>query len=493
MRFGRNDECPCGSGRKYKKCCHGRVSWEEMYQTRDPSIPTHPTLRGKNLAFLSVIGDALQLDNLDRSSTWKDIKRACTPAAIRKIHEAVPGLWPDEEDLLRVLDGDKGRCSGLYVGVYEPEAILRGVTRHALYSDRLLLFDPFLDPRRIRPDFNPVENPERHRMNTLRCLRLWMELVPWIGAGLLGFIRSPEDFNHELYKEGMRVQKEKVEKNPDLARALEESLPDDDSDEVLDLKRLEVLSRTDADIVARYVEDHPTADQREIELLMRSVGAMRDEHPYYVHGASPRDTGVGELLMQSTGTNYYIAKLVAGATGAHLITDIPSRWKEVEMDRGAIGAELGGWTPFSKAFQNVSFKFLNNVPLAAALHLRKQDRFDNMRSFLRRVWKESRADDELSEGNAQALADELLHHINEADDEWRKINADVVKWWTGSSAGILAATPGVIAQGGGAWLAGGWALSCAGMYGMAWSQRRRFYKRYPAAFFLSLRDRSELA
>src|SRR6185437_15900315 len=190
------------------------------------------------------------------------------------------------------------------------------------------------------------------------------------------------------------------------ARSLEESLPDDNSEEVVDLKRLGVLSRSDADIVATYLEEHPAADQREIDLLMQSVEAMRDEHPYYVHGASPRDTGVGELLMHSTGANYYIAKLVAGVAGAHLITGIPSRWKEVEMDRGAIGAELGMWTPFSKAFQNVSFQFLENVPVAAALKLRQEGRLENMRSFLRRVWNESRADDELGEENALALADE---------------------------------------------------------------------------------------
>src|SRR6185437_13521606 len=106
----------------------------------------------------------------------------------------------------------------------------------------------------------------------------------------------------------------------------------------------------------------------------------------------------------------------------------------------------------SKAFQNVSFQFLENVPVAAALKLRQEGRLENMRSFLRRVWNESRADDELGEENALALADELQERINEADDEWKKINADGVKWWTASTAGVLAATPSLIAQGGAAWL-----------------------------------------
>jgi len=26
---GRNDPCPCGSGKKYKHCCHGETPWYE--------------------------------------------------------------------------------------------------------------------------------------------------------------------------------------------------------------------------------------------------------------------------------------------------------------------------------------------------------------------------------------------------------------------------------------------------------------------------------
>ena len=28
MKFGRNDSCPCGSGKKYKKCCIGKSESE---------------------------------------------------------------------------------------------------------------------------------------------------------------------------------------------------------------------------------------------------------------------------------------------------------------------------------------------------------------------------------------------------------------------------------------------------------------------------------
>ncbi|MEE9287487.1 MAG: SEC-C metal-binding domain-containing protein, partial [Gammaproteobacteria bacterium] len=32
MHIGRNDPCPCGSGRKYKKCCLGKNAVMPLYQ-----------------------------------------------------------------------------------------------------------------------------------------------------------------------------------------------------------------------------------------------------------------------------------------------------------------------------------------------------------------------------------------------------------------------------------------------------------------------------
>lgn len=34
MKIGRNDLCPCGSGKKYKKCCLGRDSRDDLHYRR---------------------------------------------------------------------------------------------------------------------------------------------------------------------------------------------------------------------------------------------------------------------------------------------------------------------------------------------------------------------------------------------------------------------------------------------------------------------------
>ena len=35
LKIGRNDPCPCGSGKKYKKCCLASGKYETMHQVGD--------------------------------------------------------------------------------------------------------------------------------------------------------------------------------------------------------------------------------------------------------------------------------------------------------------------------------------------------------------------------------------------------------------------------------------------------------------------------
>ena len=34
MKIGRNDPCPCGSGKKYKQCCAGKTSRKELLYSK---------------------------------------------------------------------------------------------------------------------------------------------------------------------------------------------------------------------------------------------------------------------------------------------------------------------------------------------------------------------------------------------------------------------------------------------------------------------------
>lgn len=37
-KIGRNEPCPCGSGKKYKKCCYGKTSSDNNYESHDTNL-----------------------------------------------------------------------------------------------------------------------------------------------------------------------------------------------------------------------------------------------------------------------------------------------------------------------------------------------------------------------------------------------------------------------------------------------------------------------
>lgn len=197
FKIGRNAACPCGSDQKYKHCCLGKKDWCEIISQGRSEQVRHLTARGKNLVFLGELASALKFDSLEPKSR-ADIKRAFTPSAVQQIYETVANLWPDKQDLERTLAQEKSKTTGLYVGTYEPEVIFRGVTRHCIYSDTILLVNPFLHPLRLRPEYNPLVHPEEHRVSAIIAANIWFSLAPWIEAGIVKFIRVSAELQERI-------------------------------------------------------------------------------------------------------------------------------------------------------------------------------------------------------------------------------------------------------------------------------------------------------
>jgi hypothetical protein len=151
-------------------CCRGTVDWETLLTQPDSVGVRYLSTRSKNKLFFNLVLAALQIDNETRQLDLSEFKRAFTSTAVRKIYEALEFVWPDGEDLKRTLAGEAQQTSGLYVGRYEPDLVVRGVTRHSLYADRILRVDPLLHPQKVSDEMNPLLHPEEHRTNTLKWI-----------------------------------------------------------------------------------------------------------------------------------------------------------------------------------------------------------------------------------------------------------------------------------------------------------------------------------
>jgi len=478
MRTGRNDQCPCGNGKKFKKCCFGKISWESIgagtYEHLD-----NLSVKGKNVAFLNSVINILDLDPSKTPFNWGDLKKKVTVKVVRDIHESLLSVWPSFSNYESVLRREEQDLSSLYVGNYHHESILRGVKRHSLYCDTIYLIDPFIYPTSVNPAYNPVLVPEKYISDTLSCLNIWFTLFPWVRDGLVKFIRTPGDFLPGLNGECLRLADKRRNANQELQDLLK-NISEDDIPDKEDFKQYMTLSFPNEILRERIRELYPNLGIRNVDDIMEHIGEIKENHPYIVP-AEIREYPQNEFRIMRSGASFDMAKSITDITGSHFVTDLPYKWKEIEIERSRLTSNQELWSPFSKAFKDVKIKYLENVSLEYALRLRKENRLDDLRMFFRKVWLTSKSQNPFSDQNIDTLVVELDQKIREAQYEWSKIDQDLLKWF--STAGPAIAGLGAMTGAGQlSWL--GPVISGASSLIDAKLKRNSFSNRFPAALLL---------
>jgi len=481
-----NEPCPCVSGKKFKSCCSEKVDWEAIIREgRD--IRPYLSIRGRNIYFINRISDALQLDPLGKARSLKDYKAAFTVDAVRKIHEALMNVWPPDIDIIEALKRPSDGVSGLYIGDYGPEYLTRAIVRHSIYANRILLIDPFVYPASVRDDYNPILNPAQYRAQTLKNVNFWFALAPWIAAGIVALIRPPSDFSPRLNWDFMEAQRKKFEENTELKKAAEESV-DDLSGRYRNkfMYQQLVLGVPDSYLREKFEELGLGANGLKVEDFLSSIHQERERDPDFLEPVGPENRE--QLFTMTSGASYPSATMTARLTGSYLFTDIYVKWREIELDRESHSAENKVWAPFAKALQKAPLRYLNNLRLEHALTLRNEGRLQSLRTFLSRVWKDASMEDSFDSANALLLAEELGEQIRNAEQEWKKIDRDLLKIVGGAAVtGVLAAGP-LIAGGYANFLAAAVAVAGAGSLLDSTLKRRSFPDRFPAAFFMKIEE-----
>jgi len=444
------------------------------------------SVREKNLAFLDKLGEVFYLNADHKPKPLAEYKKAFTASRVRDIHEEVVRLWPKTMDINKTLAEARVGVSGLYIGDYSPEQLVRSVVRHSLYAEKLLIADPFTYAHSVRPEYNPVLNPQQYRTQTLRNVNLWLQLAPWIKAGIVEMIRTPDDFSHRLKWDALTEQERKFAESRELQEAANITVEELKARHIEKWKYRDlVLSLPDEPLLQKLAEFEDPVKGITKEALLEYVRKQRAEDPDFLEVAGAGKEN-GQLQVVSTGAAYNMAKLTASLTGSYLVTDLSVKWKEIEIDRAGRSVETGVWSPFAKSIQEAGFRYLNDVSLEDALRLREEQRLSTLRTFLRGVWKQACDPTSFDDVNGGLLADELAAEVAKAKAEWDKIDQDLLKTAVaGTGAGLLAAGP-MIASGHGLFLAAAAVMGGVGSLAAAARGRKRFSDEYPAAFFLKL-------
>ena len=373
-KIGRNELCPCASGQKFKHCCEGKIDWEEITRT-GADWRRYLSIRGRNIYFVNRIAEIIGLDSgeVQDLSTYKS---RFTAGAVRAIHEAILEAWPPDLDIESVLSRASSSVSGLYIGDYSLDYIKRGIVRHSIYANKILVIDPFIYGPSVRDQFNPILEPEQYRAQTLKNVNFWLSLLPWMEAGIIEIIQTPADFDPQLNWDSLKRQTAKFEQNEQLKAAMDCSVKEMRKRHGKKLAFQQLILGAPDDYLKRKVgeigaeKDGYTADD-----FLDYVNTERARDPDFLEPIG-QDSDDGQVFTMSSGTSYDIAQLTASITNSYLVTDIPVKWLEIELDRESHNAESIVWTPFAKAFHEAPLRYLNQMQLDHALKIREEGRLD---------------------------------------------------------------------------------------------------------------------
>jgi hypothetical protein len=472
IRPGRNDPCHCGLNRKYKHCCE---SLDDGRSNRIALVRSAQSLRDKNLALLEA---TVEIFNLNRP--WEKVKGGMSDARIREFYRFIAALWPVDTDYMSLLPSPDSSLRALYLGENDPEMMLQNVFRFSLYTDQIILVNPFENPNLVAEQFNPILKPEEWRVQTLRLVYHLRILAPWIAAGLVVLVPDPGDFDRPLRVKTWDMAAKRLGDGGLTDEDIESSSARHKTDDLFYLS-------PSSYIADRVRETNPGITDEEVKNVIAYVEKRRAEDPLL-----PNDT-LDKMPAQMTamrmGANLEMGLFLCQTTGAFPYTNVKFRWREILKAGSELGPSGQVWSPLTNAFSHLNFKFLENVDSQFAVTMRQEGRLEGFRAYMRKLWES--VGGELDLNKAETLArdfrDELTGEYAKAQAEWAAIDRDLMKWAVPAIGGVIAAAGGLATGLYSLAIPGaGFATKGVNELIQAHMKRKEFRKKTPLSVFIDL-------
>jgi hypothetical protein len=150
----------------------------------------------------------------------------------------------------------------------------------------------------------------------------------------------------------------------------------------------------------------------------------------------------GQMVPHRAGANLQIALLICSETGAFPYTSMHTIWRHIIEARDELSETAHVWSPLTKAFQALDFRFLNNVDPRFAQSIREDGRLESFRAMLRRIGRG--AADVTSSSSLDAFVrdckDDLVAEYQKAKAEWNDIDLSFLKWGATAAGAAAFAT-----------------------------------------------------
>ncbi|WOD16959.1 DUF4238 domain-containing protein [Paraburkholderia kirstenboschensis] len=307
-----DEACGCGSGRTYDQCCQHiplehRPNWEVF------------GIRERNLMFCRAVEHILGLDG---DKTWEDVRKGISNEQVKQIHETLAMLWPADTNLAELLPRPRSDTfRAVYMGALDARMANIVIVGMLSFFDEIVIANPFVNPAIVRPEFNPIQSPDSHKVNTVENVLLMLSLWPSIENGMVHVVPDIGDYDLDYAQSsmsaaGVRISGEdKIvarEDSPRLALWMYKTL--------IAINRMPVGA-----LACHFKAERPKSSPEEITKLVAAIEETIAEDPFAL--LQPASEGEHGSFLVQKGFALESGLFFATLTGAVLYTDYRSLWQ----------------------------------------------------------------------------------------------------------------------------------------------------------------------
>jgi len=397
-KIGANDPCPCGSGKKYKKCCRGKPA-DERPASNVLSI------RERNLFFFDIVTGILGVNN-GGNLEWDELRRNLTDDKIVEIYKAIAALWPPDTDLFALLPRpDSNVLRALFTGVIDPRVTYMNIACFSFYADEILIQNPFANANNMRKEFSPIENPGKYRDDTIKNLFFLFLIIPWIEVGLINLFPDPWNFNYALMKTVMDA----AEKRKNTITFDEKSFKQMEDLFFEDYKRT-IFTLPDENLKNFIRHTSKNLSEEEISKLIEYTKRMNAKDPFVDLNPGKPGKESSQMLILRTTPNMEMTMFLAQATGSMIITDNSFRWSEIcSSIPYYYGISNNPWAKFETFASNYPVKFPLIIEQRTHRQEMKKSEFMSVKKVLKRLWNSINTDQAPNDSQIDNLQNEFVH------------------------------------------------------------------------------------
>ncbi len=438
---------------------------------------TPSELASRTLDFIEVFKSDFGVEP-DRSTGQLSIRAEVTSGKVRGLYEDLLARFPREADYLSGMSAEPQRFAGFYHGRADAQAVATHLGRYGLYTERIIITNPFCDWMADDPVHSPLQRPEPWTQIAINQGIFLATVEPWIRAGIVQVMPPLSWFESDLFLKEFVPRTQRRLRS--YTKAQEQVLTEIAFDEFIRYQHPD-----DVDAILTFMGAPPSVMERARDLARLEY----ERNPLGYRWTGPRAGHSSEMVKQGPGNSLESALYTAAGCGAYLLLGAGTGKQEFDWSAPAdLADDVNELSKLSRGIAELKLRFLDGAGLNEILRLRQDGRLSSFRAFLLDLWSNVGKGEGTGKIGHLRFKDALEAEYATYKNEWKEIDrllaANMVRAAIGAGVAVLSGNIGFSVAG------SGWAA-----YGLEELVRVKFERnallRRPLGVFLELdRDRT---